>query len=105
MAVFQQIDRARILLSLGEDATIQEIRQAYRRLALKYHPDRCKESQKSQFEEMSKKINQARDVLLTYCAGYKYSFRKRDVEKNVMDKEVYQHLKRFYDGWWGDLDL
>lgn len=22
-----------------------------------------------------------------------------------MDKELYEHLKRFYDGWFGDLDL
>ena len=42
---------------------------------------------------------------MAYCAGYKYSFRERDVRRNTMDKESYEHLKRFYDGWWGDLDL
>jgi hypothetical protein len=54
---------------------------------------------------MIKKINQAKDILLNYCANYKYSFKEKDVKKQTMDKQLYEHLKRFYDGWWGDLDL
>ena len=69
---FKQIDEARKLLELGEEATMDEIKGAYRRLAFKYHPDRCKE---------------------------------KDIKKNAMDEELYEHLKRFYEGWFGDLDL
>ncbi|MBL7084666.1 MAG: J domain-containing protein [Candidatus Omnitrophica bacterium] len=105
MADFGQIDKARRLLGLDEDATLEQIKQAYRKLALKYHPDRCKEEKNKECEEMFKKISHARDILMAYCAGYKYSFRERDVRRNTMDKESYEHLKRFYDGWWGDLDL
>jgi len=105
MADFQQIDEARRLLGLEDEATLQEIKQAYRKLALKYHPDRCKEEKRKEWEEMSKKINQAKDVLMTYCAGYKYSFREKDIKRAAMDREFYEHLKRFYDGWLGDLDL
>ena len=54
---------------------------------------------------MSKRINQAKDIILSYCANYRYSFKERDIKKNIIDKELYEHLKRFYDGWFGDLDL
>lgn len=105
MAEFKQIDEARKLLGLGETATLQEIKKAYKKLALKYHPDRCKEEKKKECEEMFKKIAHAKDILMAYCAGYRYSFKEKDVKRNTMDKNLYEHLKRFYDGWWGDLDL
>lgn len=54
---------------------------------------------------MFKKINNANGILLGYCAGYQYSFKEKDVKRNTMDKEFYEYLKRFYDGWLGDLDL
>ncbi len=42
MTGFKQIDDARKLLGLDEAATLKEIKDAYRDLALKYHPDKCK---------------------------------------------------------------
>ena len=105
MANFKQIEQARRLLGLNENATLEEIKQAYRELNLKYHPDRCKDEKKKGCEEMSKKINNAKDMLLSYCAGYKYSFKERDVKRNTVSKEYYEHLNRFYDGWWDNLDL
>ena len=105
MANFKQIDEARKLLQLDEDATLEEIKKNYRRLAHKYHPDKCKDGEKKDCEEMFKKIAHANDILMSYCAGYKYSFKEKDVKKNTIDKEFYEHLKRFYDGWWGNLDL
>ena len=105
MADFKQINEARKLLGLDETASLEEIKNTYHNLALKYHPDRCKEEKKKDCEDMLKKINHAKDILMAYCAGYKYSFKEKDVKMNTIDKESYQHLKRFYDGWWGDLDL
>ena len=105
MADFKQIDEARKLLGLEEDATLEEIKKAYKKLALKYHPDRCKDEKKKECEEMFKKIAHANDILIAYRSGYRYSFKEKDVKRNTMDKEFYDHLKRFYDGWWGDLDL
>ena len=93
------------MLGLGEEAGIKEIREAYRKLALKYHPDRHRGKDKRHFQEMSQKINHARDVIVDYCANYRFSFRERDVKRNAMDKETYEHLKRFYDGWFGDLGI
>ena len=105
MADFKQIDDARKALGLEESATLEEIKSIYKRLVLKYHPDRCKDGEKKECEEMFKKIAHANDILMAYCAGYRYSFKEKDVKINTMDREFYKHLKRFYDGWWGDLDL
>ncbi|MDP2922685.1 MAG: DnaJ domain-containing protein [Candidatus Omnitrophota bacterium] len=105
MADFKQIDEARKLLGLKEDASLEEIKDAYRNLSLKYHPDRCKEPHKKKCEEQFKRIAQAKDILSNYCANYRFSFKEADVKKNTMDREFYEHLKRFYDGWFGDLGL
>ena len=105
MADFEQINEARELLGLEEDATLDEIKKAYRKLAHEYHPDKCKDEKKKECEEMFKKISHANDILMSYCAGYKYSFKEKDVKRNAMDRAFYKHLKRFYYDWWGDLDL
>jgi DnaJ-class molecular chaperone len=102
---FKQIDEARKILGLKEEASIEEIKNAFRELALRYHPDRCEKKDKQHCEEVFKKINHARDMILSYCANYQFSFREKEVKKNTMSKEEYEHLKRFYDGWFGDLNL
>ena len=102
---FKEIDEARKTLELGETATLKEIKNAYRSLALKHHPDKCKNEDKKESEEMFKKITAAYNTIMAYCAGYRYSFRKKDVEDTAdreLDEEI---LKNFYDGWLGDLDL
>jgi DnaJ-class molecular chaperone len=102
---FDQIDEARKILGLAEDASMEEIKNAFRTLALLNHPDKCPDKDKARCEENIKRINNAKDTILAYCANYRFSFRKKDAKKNTMSKEEYDHLKRFYDGWWGDLDL
>ncbi|WP_342252241.1 DnaJ C-terminal domain-containing protein [Spiroplasma endosymbiont of Amphibalanus improvisus] len=47
-------------LGVAKDASVDEIKSAYRKLAKKYHPDICKESDA---EEKFKKINEAYEVL------------------------------------------
>ncbi len=102
---FEQIDKARKRLGLGETASLEEIKKAYRELTLTYHPDRCKGKKKKECEEIFKEISHAGDILMAYCARYQYSFKEKEVRRNTMDREYYEHLKRFYDGWLGDLDL
>ena len=104
MIDFKQIDEARKVLGIEETATLKEIKSAYKTLVLQYHPDRCKEEKKKECEEMFKKISNANDILMEYCAGYKYSFKEEDVKKNTKDRQFHEHMKGFYDGWWGDID-
>lgn len=49
------------ILGVRKDATLEEIKKAYRRLALKYHPDRNKGDKEA--EERFKEINEAYAVL------------------------------------------
>lgn len=100
---FKQIDKARKTLKLGESATILAIKAAYRKLSVKYHPDKCKEKDKKKCEEKFKKINNANEILIEYCLNYKFSFKEEDVESKE-EKQMKDHMKRFYDGWWGDLN-
>lgn len=105
MADFKDIDEARKLLGLNEEATMEEIKEAFRGLAVKYHPDKHKGKDKKHYEELFKRISHAKDIIISYCANYRFSFKDKEVKKNTMDREEYFHLKRFYDGWFGDLDL
>ncbi|HDQ44130.1 MAG TPA: J domain-containing protein [bacterium] len=100
MADFKQIDEARKTFGLPESATLEEIKNAYRRLAIRYHPDKCPEEDKSHCEAEFRKVTRARDLLLHYCAGYRFSFRREDVEGVRLDEEFgYDHMKQFYDDW------
>jgi len=95
---FEDIDKARKRLELGETATLGEIKGAYRRLSLKYHPDKCPHEDKKMCEEIFKEISKANEILISYCASYRYSFLEEDVKK--VTEEVYteeEHYRRFYE--------
>src|SRR3989338_9334975 len=51
------------ILGVAKDATLQQIKKAYRSLALKYHPDRVPEPEKKASEEKFKEISEAYGVL------------------------------------------
>jgi curved DNA-binding protein len=57
-------------LELPNMASISEVRRAYRKLALKYHPDR------GGSEERMKEINQAYEYLMQNKARYDQQFRR-----------------------------
>ena len=50
MASFEDIDKARRLLGLGEFASLKDTRRAYRKKAMLYHPDKS-DGQNAQGEE------------------------------------------------------
>jgi molecular chaperone DnaJ len=51
------------LLGVEKSSTKEEIKKAYKKLALKYHPDRAPEDKKKEYEEKFKEINEAVSVL------------------------------------------
>jgi len=104
MADYNQIDRARKTLKLGESATISEIKMAFRKLSLNYHPDKCKEKDKAKCEKKFKRINNANEILIEYCLNYKFPFKTPEDVETPEEKSMKDHMKRFYDGWWGDLN-
>lgn len=103
MASFKQIERSKEILGLDEYATLQEIKNSYRNLAAKHHPDRCSRAKLKKCEKRIREINNAKDVLLNYCNNYRYSFKEIDVRRSSFGKEEYDYLKKFYDGWIVDL--
>jgi len=94
---FSQINKARKLLGLLEEATLKEIKQAYREMAKKYHPDGYPESRREECKNIMIRINQAYKTLLDYINCYKISFKREEVERN--DPEM--GIKRFRDDWLG----
>lgn len=94
MAKFEEIDKARKLLGLRDRATLEEIKQAYRKMAFRYHPDG--KAQAYEDGDMMKQLNWAYELLLDYVDKYSYSFTEEDVIKCYPDEEL---LRRFRDGW------
>ncbi len=99
---FEEIDRARRILGLGEEAKISEIRSAFHRLARSFHPDSTQQGSPENRDKY-KEITWAYTLLLKYCQNYRFSFREEDVKRQTWDEETYRHLKQFYDGWWGEI--
>ena len=51
------------LLGLEKDATASQVKQAYYKLALKYHPDRCAQEQQEEYSTRFKEISFAYEIL------------------------------------------
>ncbi len=51
------------ILGVDKNATESEIKKSYRKLALKYHPDKAPESKKKEYEEKFKELSRAYRVL------------------------------------------
>ncbi|MBI4980762.1 molecular chaperone DnaJ [Candidatus Woesearchaeota archaeon] len=51
------------ILGVEKGAARDEVKKAYKKLAMKYHPDRAPEDKKKEYEEKFKEINEAASVL------------------------------------------
>ncbi len=83
MALFFEINEAREILALGESATEGEIEAAYQRLALKWHPDRCRSHDPLEAKRKMKDIDWAYALLKEYCSRSEcvYLFTERAVAR------------------------
>ena len=96
MASFEEIDGARRLLGLGETATLKEIKQAYRRMVKRRHPDVARNSEGA--DEKTGELNRAFRLLTDYCPSYRYGFAEEDVHRAYPEEGV---TERYARGWFG----
>ncbi|HBU70496.1 MAG TPA: molecular chaperone DnaJ [Elusimicrobia bacterium] len=99
MINYKEVDEARKLLGLPEEANIKEIKEAYRQLALECHPDRCRGKSEKICEERFKGINAAHKLLLEFCENYRYRFTKQVVDDAQISGEEKEYRERFYGDW------
>ncbi|MBI4396203.1 MAG: GvpL/GvpF family gas vesicle protein [Elusimicrobia bacterium] len=80
---YEDVDAARRLLGLGESADPEEIKQAYRRLAGQYHPDRASAGDVGG-DGFFPRLTEARDLLDRYCRDGRKGFGPSEVGKTVL---------------------
>ena len=92
MTNFKDIAEARKLLRLGEKATLNEIKSAYKRLAHLHHPDKHGNASAENHLAMNK-LNQAYKLLMDYCHRCRCSFKEEDIDRAYpYDK----HFRKFF---------
>jgi len=83
----KEVYRALETLGLPPLVTREEIKKRYRRLAKKYHPDRCGGAS----EEMEA-INRAYDILMRYVENFRFRFDEEEFARNCPEEH---HAKQF----------
>lgn len=99
------------ILGVAKDATVQQIKKAYRSKALKYHPDRVEEGKKKVAEEKFKEISEAYGVLSDPKkrqmydqyghAGIDQNFTSEDIFRGADFGDFSDILNQFFGGGGG----
>lgn len=103
------------ILGIARDATVQQIKKAYRSKALKYHPDRVEEGKKKEAEERFKEISEAYGVLSDPKkrqmydqyghAGIDQNFTADDIFRGADFGDFSDILSQFFGGGGGGFDF
>jgi len=80
------IDEALKLLNLNSNYTEDDLKREYRKLVMKYHPDKNGDKDKTFYEEKTKLLNEARNIL----------------SKNLKERNITQQGTT--DNYWSDMD-
>ncbi|MCD6310949.1 MAG: DnaJ domain-containing protein [Elusimicrobia bacterium] len=99
----KELRKAADLLALGDRTSLLELKNSYKKFALKFHPDRCPEEKKRGCEKKFKKLTEAYERLLSYCLNFSIPLDEEKSPENP-DGRGEDHMKRFYDGWWFDFN-
>ena len=95
----EEIDKARKILGLREEASLQDIKTAYRNLSKKWHPDSCKEENKQKCADKMKEINEAYGIIMEYIEDYKYPFSAKKISADNPEERLKKQFGN--DPFWG----
>lgn len=87
---------ARELLGLGQQASRQEIRAAYRRAARRWHPDRAPGHLAADYHDRMQQVNIAYQRILQFIEDYRFEL----VEKPSPEDLLKWWHSRFATGVW-----
>jgi len=97
MSSLETLLKAKTLLGLSNKATLFEIKQRYRTLMQKWHPDKNPDDIHTA-QKMSAQINDAYKIVFEYCKHYEYSFKEEDV------REKYASPHEWWESRFGDVN-
>ena len=86
------------ILEINKDSSLDDIKKSYRRLALKWHPDRNKDN-KYEAEEKFKKISEAYNVLSNNKLRQKYDMYGNENLNEIIDNDFdpFDIFNSFFD--------
>ena len=96
---FDQITKAREVLDIGENATMEEIKNSFHKKILFWHPDKCK-LPPEKCRQNSTVIIDAYKTIMDYCSHYRFSFKRKDVEAHAPYEDLWFKLYG-HDPMWG----
>lgn len=86
---FREVDEARKVMGLGEESTPMEIKETYRELTKRFHPDKFPGDPEAQ--KRFENITRAYQVLTDYCqGGERCSFKEADIREWIGVRPVEQ---------------
>jgi hypothetical protein len=88
----ERLLHAREVLGLPEEASLADVKQAYRSLSLSLHPDRRPPEEREEAEAAMQRVNEAYAVLECFLEHYPVPLHREALEARVFDPEQ----------WWRD---
>jgi DnaJ-class molecular chaperone len=90
---YRALNKARRVLGLPEISTMEQVKSAYRKLVMIYHPDKCTDEDKSLCTKKMAEINNAYKLITNYIQNYKYIF----TEKAYKEQDMEYAVRRFFN--------
>ena len=97
------------ILEINKTATEEEIKKAYRKLAMKYHPDKfanSSEEEKKKAEEKFKEINEAYENVINHKIKIEKNFEEKNFQNfefNFKEFKNFEELKNFLNNVFQDI--
>jgi len=99
-STLKKIEKAAKLLGLGREASLLELREAYKTKVKECHPDI---SSAKDSEERMKEINEAYETLMEFFLNYKIPLNEKAIKNSKIEDKYKSYVSSFIHDWmWGD---